>query len=135
MECVENAARIANADEFIRLLPEGYETNIGPRGSLLSGGQRQRLAIARALYHKSSVLILDEATSALDSRSEQLVRQSLQHLMANRTVLVIAHRLETVMMADRVVLLDNGKLEEVEKKSLISEDGQYASLALSKFIV
>ncbi|XP_052172426.1 ABC transporter B family member 29, chloroplastic [Diospyros lotus] len=129
MERVKLAAQTANADEFIELLPEQYETNIGPRGSILSGGQKQRLAIARAVYQNSSVLILDEATSALDSRSELLVRQALQHLMKNRTVLVIAHRLETVKMANRVFLLDNGKLQEVNYSSLVS--GQHDFLASS----
>lgn len=119
MEKVELAAQTANADEFIRLLPEGYETNIGPRGSMLSGGQKQRLAIARALYQNSSILILDEATSALDSRSELLVRQAVKRLMENHTVLVIAHRLETVLMANRVFLLEDGKLKEVTRASLL----------------
>ncbi|KAJ0976717.1 hypothetical protein J5N97_012191 [Dioscorea zingiberensis] len=135
MEQVEKAARVANADEFIRMLPLGYETNIGQRGSLLSGGQKQRLAIARALYHKSSVLILDEATSALDSRSELLVRQALEHLMVNHTVLVIAHRLETILMADRVFLLSGGKLEEVAKSSLLTQDGIHASPELNNLII
>ncbi|KAL0910446.1 hypothetical protein M5K25_021430 [Dendrobium thyrsiflorum] len=128
MECVENAARIANADEFIRELPHGYQTNIGPRGSLLSGGQRQRIAIARALYRKSSILILDEATSALDSMSEQLFRQALEPLMINHTVLIIAHRIETMMMADRVLLVEGGKVEEVPKSSILSPDAHLASL-------
>ncbi|XP_010931129.1 ABC transporter B family member 29, chloroplastic isoform X1 [Elaeis guineensis] len=131
MEQVENAARISNADEFIATLSDGYKTNIGQRGSLLSGGQKQRLAIARALYRKSSVLILDEATSALDSKSELLVRQALERMMANHTVLIIAHRLDTILMADRVLLLDRGKLEEVSKSSLLAQDGQHASLALN----
>ncbi|KDP37308.1 hypothetical protein JCGZ_06762 [Jatropha curcas] len=119
MEKVEMAARTANADEFIRKLPKGYKTNIGPRGSSLSGGQRQRLAIARALYQDSSILILDEATSALDSRSELLVRQAVQRLMENHTVLVIAHRLETVMMAKRIFILNDGKLEELTSLNLL----------------
>lgn len=125
MKMVEDAARTANADEFIRNLPEGYETNIGPRGSSLSGGQKQRLAIARALYQNSSILILDEATSALDSRSELLVREAVQRLMENHTVLVIAHRLETILMAKRVFLLGDGKLEEVTRSSLLA--GQHVS--------
>lgn len=119
MERVELAAQTANADEFIRNLPEGYQTNIGPRGSTLSGGQKQRIAIARALYQNCSILILDEATSALDSRSELLVRQAVERLMENRTVLVIAHRLETVLMAKRVFLLDDGKLEELNRSALL----------------
>ncbi|XP_050380151.1 ABC transporter B family member 29, chloroplastic [Argentina anserina] len=128
MEMVEAAARTANADEFIKKLPEGYNTNIGPRGSTLSGGQKQRLAIARALYHNSSILILDEATSALDSRSEILVRQAVESLMENHTVLVIAHRLETVLMAKRVFLLKDGKLEELTHSDLLS--GQHVSMGL-----
>ncbi|XP_042441863.1 ABC transporter B family member 29, chloroplastic-like [Zingiber officinale] len=120
---VEYAARIANADEFITKFVEGYETNIGQRGSLLSGGQKQRLAIARALYQNASLLILDEATSALDGKSELLVREALKRLMENHTVLVIAHRLETVQMADRVVVLDRGKLTEISKSSFLSSGG------------
>nr|XP_011467282.1 PREDICTED: ABC transporter B family member 29, chloroplastic isoform X1 [Fragaria vesca subsp. vesca] len=128
MKMVEDAARTANADEFIMKLPEGYNTNIGPRGSTLSGGQKQRLAIARALYHNSSILILDEATSALDSRSEILVQQAVERLMENHTVLVIAHRLETVLMAKRVFLLNNGKLEELSRSDLLG--GQHVSMGL-----
>ncbi|PON42418.1 ATP-binding cassette containing protein [Parasponia andersonii] len=133
MERVEDAARTANADEFIRNLPKGYETNIGPRGSILSGGQKQRLAIARALYQKSSILILDEATSALDSRSELLVRQAVERLMVNHTVLVIAHRLETVLMAQRVFLLENGKLQELSHSSLLNN--HYESLVSTGLVI
>ncbi|KAJ0089023.1 hypothetical protein Patl1_32539 [Pistacia atlantica] len=118
--CQLTLYRTANADEFIGKLPQGYETNIGPRGSRLSGGQRQRLAIARALYQDFSILILDEATSALDSRSELLVRQAVERLMENHTVFVIAHRLETIMMAKRVFLLNEGKLEELNRSTLLS---------------
>ncbi|GLT40659.1 hypothetical protein SLA2020_147740 [Shorea laevis] len=120
IERVELAAQIANADEFIKTLPEGYRSNIGPRGSLLSGGQKQRVAIARALYQNSSILILDEATSALDNRSELLVRQAVERLMENHTVLVIAHRLETVLMANRIFLLDDGKLGEIPRSTLLA---------------
>ncbi|PIN19491.1 Peptide exporter, ABC superfamily [Handroanthus impetiginosus] len=126
MDRVELAAQTANADEFIKSLPDQYQTNVGPRGSNFSGGQRQRLAIARALYQNPSILILDEATSALDSRSELLVRQALQRLMRNRTVLVIAHRLETILMADRIFLLNNGKLQQLSHSALL--DGQHGSL-------
>ncbi|CAK8571379.1 unnamed protein product [Lathyrus sativus] len=120
MEKVKRVAQTAYADEFIRKLPEGYKTNIGPRGSTLSGGQRQRLAIARAFYQNSNILILDEATSALDSKSELLVRQAVERLMENRTVLVISHRLETVMMAKRIFLLDNEKLEELPRSTMLN---------------
>ncbi|KAA8518567.1 hypothetical protein F0562_016041 [Nyssa sinensis] len=119
MERVKFAARTANADEFIETLPERYGTNVGPRGSILSGGQKQRLAVARVVYQNPSILILDEATSALDSRSELLVRQAVHRLMESRTVLVIAHRLETVLMAERVLLLDDGKLQELTRSSLL----------------
>ncbi|KAK6915805.1 ABC transporter-like, ATP-binding domain [Dillenia turbinata] len=124
MERVELVAQAANADEFIRILPEGYRTDIGPRGSVLSGGQKQRLAIARALYQDPSILVLDEATSALDSRSERLVRQALEHLMKNHTVIVIAHRLETILMAKRVFLLKGGKLKEISRLSLLHGNGE-----------
>ncbi|KAL2503031.1 ABC transporter B family member 29 [Forsythia ovata] len=133
MRKVELAAQTANADEFIKNLPKRYETNVGPRGSNFSGGQKQRLAIARALYQNPSILILDEATSALDSSSEQLVRQALQHLMQNRTVLIIAHRLETVLMAERVFLLNDGKLQEVSRSSLM--DKLHGSLSSTEFVI
>ncbi|CAA7405353.1 unnamed protein product [Spirodela intermedia] len=135
MELVEKAARTANAVEFIRNLPDGYDTDLGQKGSVLSGGQRQRLAIARALYQESSILILDEATSALDSRSEGLVRQSLESLTANHTVLVIAHRVETVLMADRIFLLDGGQLEEVSRSAFLSRDGKPAPPMANGLIV
>ncbi|WOL12754.1 ABC transporter B family member 29, chloroplastic [Canna indica] len=135
MENVEKAARIANAHEFIAKLAKGYHTNIGQRGSLLSGGQKQRLAIARALYQEASILILDEATSALDSRSELLVRQALERLLANHTVLVIAHRLETVQMADRVIVLDKGKITEISKSSFLRRGGHCDLRLLDKVIV
>lgn len=131
---VEHAAKIANADKFIKTLSQGYETNIGQRGSLLSGGQKQRIAIARALYQNSSILILDEATSALDNRSELLVRQAVERLMENHTVLVIAHHLQTIMMADRVVLLDGGRLHHISHSSL-SEGGHYGPILPSGLII
>ncbi|CAA2970494.1 ABC transporter B family member 29, chloroplastic [Olea europaea subsp. europaea] len=133
MRKVELAAQTANADEFIKNLPEQFETNVGPRGSNFSGGQKQRLAIARAQYQNPSILILDEATSALDSRSELLVRQALQHLMQNRTVLVIAHRLETVLMTERVFLLNDGKLREVSHSSLMDE--LHGSLSSTELVI
>ncbi|XP_019265458.1 PREDICTED: ABC transporter B family member 29, chloroplastic-like isoform X2 [Nicotiana attenuata] len=133
MERVKLAARTASADEFIESLPLSYETNVGPRGSIFSGGQKQRIAIARALYQNPSILILDEATSALDSKSELLVRQALQRLMQDRTVLVIAHRLETVLMAERIFLLEDGCLREVPRSALL--DGQNGSLGSLSFTI
>ena len=105
---VERAAQAALAHDFIRRMPEGYDTVIGERGFRLSGGERQRLSIARALLKNAPMLILDEATSALDSESEALVQTALQNLMAGRTVFVIAHRFSTVRRADRILVLENG---------------------------
>ncbi|XP_078447160.1 ABC2 homolog 12 isoform X1 [Wolffia australiana] len=119
MDLVENAARAANAVEFIKNLPDGYHTDLGMKGSALSGGQRQRLAIARALYEDSSILILDEATSALDNKSEMIVRQALDSLTEKHTVLVIAHRRETLLMADRIFVLDRGTAKEVDRSALL----------------
>lgn len=112
LEAVKAAARAANAHDFISAMPAGYDTNIGDRGAKLSGGQRQRLTIARALLKNPPILILDEATSALDSESEQLVQAALDRLLANRTALVIAHRLSTVQHADEIVVLDAGRIAE-----------------------
>jgi subfamily B ATP-binding cassette protein MsbA len=109
-EQIEAAARAANADLFIGQLPHGYDTVLGERGTRLSGGQRQRIAIARALLRDPPILILDEATSALDTESERLVQQAIDRLMADRTVLVIAHRLATVRDADEIVVLDAGRV-------------------------
>lgn len=109
---IEAAAKAAHAHDFITALPEGYDSNIGDRGSKLSGGQRQRLTIARALLRNSPILILDEATSALDSESEQLVQAALERLLSNRTALVIAHRLSTIQHADEIVVMDNGSITE-----------------------
>lgn len=126
---VEDAARAANAHEFIVNLPEGYDTNIGDRGSKLSGGQRQRLTIARALLKNPPILILDEATSALDSESEKLVQAALEQLLKNRTALVIAHRLSTVQHADEIVVLDAGRIvERGTHESLMREGRVYKKL-------
>lgn len=122
---VEYAAKIAHAEEFIKMLPEGYDSNVGQRGSSLSGGQKQRLAIARAVYQNSSILIMDEATSALDIRSELLLKEALRNLMTNHTVtvLIIAHQQEMVLMADRIVSLEGGKLQEITKLDFLSQNG------------
>ncbi|XP_037477777.1 ABC transporter B family member 29, chloroplastic-like [Triticum dicoccoides] len=127
MRKVENAAKIANANEFTKILPKGYDSYIGQRGSSLSGGQKQRLSIARAIYQNSSILVLDEATSALDSRSELLLKEVLMNLMASHTVVIIAHRLEMILMADRIVLLEGGKLREITRSAFLSLDGRFGS--------
>jgi ATP-binding cassette, subfamily B, bacterial MsbA len=128
-EAIRRAARAALADEFISKLPKGYNTIIGERGLILSGGQRQRLAIARAILKNAPILILDEATSALDAESEMLVQQALNNLMAGRTTIVIAHRLSTVRRADRIVVLDAGRVVEMgAHHELLRRDGVYRRL-------
>lgn len=124
-EAVEHAARIANAHEFIARMPEGYDTVIGDRGSRLSGGQRQRLSIARAILKNPPILILDEATSALDSESEKLVQEALEHLMAERTTLVVAHRLSTIKHADLICVLHEGRIVERGKHDELYKLGGY----------
>jgi len=128
-ESIVSAAKAANAHEFITQIPQGYDGNIGDRGSKLSGGQRQRLTIARALLKNPPVLILDEATSALDSESEKLVQAALERLLVNRTALVIAHRLSTVQHADEIIVLDSGRIVERGKhEELMQKGGAYRKL-------
>ena len=128
-EILEDAARAANALDFIRELPRQFETPVGERGVRLSGGQRQRLAIARAIYRNPPILIFDEATSALDSESETLVQQAIARLMENRTVVVIAHRLSTVLNADRIVVIDAGRVvEQGTHAELLAMEGRYSQL-------
>jgi ATP-binding cassette subfamily B protein len=131
---VFHAAHLAAADEFITRLPEGYQTFLGDRGIRLSGGQKQRIVIARALLKNPPLLLLDEATSALDAESEHLVQQALEVAMNNRTTLVIAHRLSTVMQADRIIVLEHGKIIETgTHASLINQGGLYSNLAKLQF--
>lgn len=127
-EQVREAALLANAHEYIQQLPEGYQTFVGDRGVQLSGGQRQRLSIARTLLRNPEILILDEATSALDSQSEALVQEAIERLRCNRTVIVIAHRLSTVRNADKIVVMEKGKIVEVgEHTQLLANEGAYWS--------
>jgi len=123
------AAKTANADEFIRRLSNGYDTVVGERGSTLSGGQRQRIAIARALLRDAPILILDEPTAALDAESEGLVMGALERLMRGRTTFIIAHRLSTVRDADRIVVLEHGRVvEQGRHDELMRRQGTYAHL-------
>ena len=131
---VRAAAQAAFADEFLRLLPEGYNTFLGERGVRLSGGQRQRIAIARAMLKNPPLLLLDEATSALDAESERMVQAALESAMRNRTTLVIAHRLATVQKADRIVVLDRARIvEQGTHTALVAQGGVYARLAALQF--
>jgi ATP-binding cassette subfamily B protein len=131
---IEDAARCANAHEFVKRLPEGYDTLVGERGVKLSGGQRQRLSIARAILAAPQILILDEATSNLDTESEQLIQASMQRLFANRTTFIIAHRLSTITRADVIVVLDRGSIVEAgNHESLVRRRGVYASMLERQF--
>jgi ATP-binding cassette, subfamily B, bacterial len=133
-EAIWDAARAANAEGFLRELPEGLDTFLGEGGARLSGGQRQRIAIARAVLREAPILLLDEATSALDAESERLVQDALDKLMANRTTLVIAHRLATVRAADRIVVMDKGRIVESGTHTKLSKaGGLYARLAALQF--
>jgi ATP-binding cassette subfamily B protein len=134
LEAIEQAARVANAHDFIEALPDRYATRIGERGITLSGGQRQRIAIARAVLLKPKLLILDEATSALDNESEALVQEALQRLMRQCTVLVIAHRLSTVRDAHRILVLEDGQIIETgTHQDLLTHKGRYAQFYLRQF--
>jgi ATP-binding cassette subfamily B protein len=131
---IEAAARAAAADEFIRALPQGYDTFLGERGTRLSGGQRQRLAIARAILKDPPILLLDEATSSLDAESERLVQEALEFLEKDRTTIVIAHRLATVLQADRIVVINEGRIVDIGRhEELVRRDPLYARLAELQF--
>ena len=132
---VRQAAESAEADDFLDALPEGFASELGERGARLSGGQQQRVAIARALLKDAPVLLLDEATSALDAQSERAVQHALENLMAGRTTLVIAHRLATILMADRIVVMDAGRIvAEGTHQQLLAQGGLYAELAKLQFL-
>ena len=126
---VEQAAKMANAHEFITGFENGYETEIGNRGYRLSGGQQQRLSLARALLRNPQILILDEATSALDSESEYLIKKAIDEMHHSRTILIIAHRLSTVATADKILVIEKGRVsEQGTKASLLEKAGKFASL-------
>jgi len=128
------AAKLANADEFIAKMPHGYDTMIGERGETLSGGQRQRIGIARAIIRDNPILILDEPTAALDTESELLVMEALERLMKGRTVITIAHRLSTIRDADKIIVLKGGVVaEEGTHDELVARDGVYAELYRIQF--
>ena len=128
---IREAARIANAHDFIVAQPQGYQTVIGDRGGKLSGGQRQRISIARAILKNPPILILDEATSALDTESEKLVQEALTRLMTNRTTLVIAHRLSTIQHADEILVVNQGRIVERGRHDelLLLDEGFYRKLS------
>jgi ATP-binding cassette subfamily B protein len=133
-DAIWHAAEQANAANFLRELPQGLDTYLGEGGARFSGGQRQRIAIARAVLRQAPILLLDEATSALDAESERLVQDALDHLMKDRTTIVIAHRLATVRSADRIIVMDQGRIvEEGDHAKLSAAGGLYARLASLQF--
>ncbi|MCB1330986.1 MAG: ATP-binding cassette domain-containing protein, partial [Maritimibacter sp.] len=133
-EEVEAAAKAAAADDFLRKLPDGYESFVGERGVMLSGGQKQRIAIARAILRDAPILLLDEATSALDAESERAVQMAVDEMSKDRTTLIIAHRLATVKKADRIVVFEDGRIvAQGTHDALVAEGGLYARLARLQF--
>jgi len=133
-EELEAACRVANIHEFIRDLPDGYDTVVGQRGYRLSGGEKQRLALARVILKNPRILVLDEATSSLDSESEALIQDALAKVMVQRTSFVIAHRLSTILAADLILVVDRGRIvESGTHASLLSSGGLYASLYQTQF--
>ena len=123
------AAKLANAHEFIMSLPEGYETEVGERGVKLSGGQKQRISLARIFLNNPPIIILDEATSALDLESEAIIQEALAHLSENRTTLIVAHRLSTITHADKIVVVENGQIIETgTHQELLAKQGAYHHL-------
>jgi ATP-binding cassette subfamily B protein len=131
---LEAACRAANIHDFIAELPDGYDTIVGERGYRLSGGEKQRLALARVILKNPRLLVLDEATSHLDSESESLIQEALRHVMADRTSIVIAHRLSTVLAADQILVFDRGRIvERGVHRELLSHGGLYATLYETQF--